>query len=155
PWFAQRSGSNPRYVFDTAAGRYIVLCFFGSAASPLGQEAIAATVANRAFFDDGRACFFGVSIDPRDEAERRVQDSMPGLRFIWDFDGNVCRLYGAIPKDARTEMGEVPFRPFWLVVDPTLRVMAVFPFEEQTSNHARLFGYLATLPPPERFAGFE
>ncbi len=30
PWFAQRSTSNPRYVFDTAAGRYLVLCFLGS-----------------------------------------------------------------------------------------------------------------------------
>src|SRR5436309_3206852 len=79
PWFAQRSGGNPRYVFDTAAGHYIVLCFFGSAASPLAQEAIAATVANRAFFDDSRACFFGVSIDPRDEADRRVQVPAPVL----------------------------------------------------------------------------
>ena len=32
PWFHQRSPTNPNYAFDTAAGRYIVLCFFGSAA---------------------------------------------------------------------------------------------------------------------------
>jgi hypothetical protein len=34
PWFKQRSFANPSYTFDTAAGRYIVLCFFGSAADP-------------------------------------------------------------------------------------------------------------------------
>src|SRR5262249_3387236 len=31
PWFHQRATSNPNYAFDTAAGRYIVLCFFASA----------------------------------------------------------------------------------------------------------------------------
>lgn len=76
--FTQRSRSNPRYAFDTAAGRYIVLCFFGSAANPIAREAIDAVLANRGFFDDDRACFFGVTVDPRDETERRVQDSMPG-----------------------------------------------------------------------------
>jgi hypothetical protein len=31
PWFKQRSGRNPQYAFDTAAGRYLVLCFLASA----------------------------------------------------------------------------------------------------------------------------
>lgn len=31
PWFHAASTSNPRYAFDTAAGRYILMCFFGSA----------------------------------------------------------------------------------------------------------------------------
>jgi hypothetical protein len=35
PWFNQRSTSNPSYAFDTAAGRYIVLCFFASAGDPI------------------------------------------------------------------------------------------------------------------------
>ena len=40
PWFHQRSTSNPNYAFDTTAGRYIVLCFYASAAdgSGLTQE---------------------------------------------------------------------------------------------------------------------
>lgn len=28
PWFQQRSSGNPKYAFGTAAGRYIVLCFY-------------------------------------------------------------------------------------------------------------------------------
>ena len=31
PWFHQASTSNPNYAFDTTAGRYVVLCFLGSA----------------------------------------------------------------------------------------------------------------------------
>lgn len=155
PWFLQRSTSNPRYAFHTAAGRYVVLCFFSSAADPVGRRAVDAALANRSLFDDERACFFGVSVDPRDEAEQRVRDSIPGIRFFWDFDGKISRLYGAIPKDVDGQAGRVPMRRFWLLLDPTLRVMAVFPFADDGGDHAALFGLIAKLPPPERFAGFE
>src|SRR5215217_9782170 len=123
PSFHQRSGSNPRYVFSTAAGRYIVLGFYGSAGDSRGRNAIKEVFARRSFFDDERACFFGVSVDPEDEAENRVADSMPGLRFLWDFDGTVSRLYGAIPTDAEPGANRVQSRRFWIVLDPMLRVM--------------------------------
>ncbi|MGE3157505.1 MAG: 2OG-Fe(II) oxygenase [Xanthobacteraceae bacterium] len=152
PWFHQRSTSNPNYAFDTAAGRYIVICFLMSAGDAAGRAALDAVQANRRAFDDQRASFFGVSIDPRDEAEARVQGSMPGIRFFWDFDGSVSKLYGAVPKDAKP--GEqTAARRFWMVLDPALRVMATFPFTND--GRAALFGYLGHLPPPDCFAGFE
>jgi hypothetical protein len=40
PWFNQRSFSNPNYAFDTAAGRYLVLCFFGSAQDAETRDAL-------------------------------------------------------------------------------------------------------------------
>ncbi|HEX2137117.1 MAG TPA: 2OG-Fe(II) oxygenase, partial [Microvirga sp.] len=155
PWFHQRSFGNPRYAFDTAAGRYLVMCFFGSAADPSGRRAVDAVLANRRFFDDTRASFFGVSLDPGDEAEGRVQDSYPGLRFIWDFDGAVSRLYGAIPRDVPAGTEPVRARPFWLVLDPTLRVLASIPFSADGSDVSALFDFLERLPPPDRFVGFE
>src|SRR5215218_10305208 len=85
PWFHQRSTSNAHYAFDSAAGRYVVLCFFGSAAEPLGRAALDAVQAGQTRFDDVRACFFGVSLDPGDEREARVYQSLPGLRYFWDF----------------------------------------------------------------------
>jgi predicted 2-oxoglutarate/Fe(II)-dependent dioxygenase YbiX len=94
-----------------------------------------------------------VSFDPRDETENRVRDSMPGSRFFWDFDGKIGRLYGALPKDANPQDGPVPGRRFWLVLDPTLRVAAVFPFTADT-KHEAVFAYLQQLPPPNRHAGF-
>jgi hypothetical protein len=52
PWFHQRSTSNPRYAFDTVGGRWIVLCFFGTAGDEDGKRALAAVTVNRALFDD-------------------------------------------------------------------------------------------------------
>lgn len=48
PWFYQRSASSERYAFDTAAGRYIVMCFYASAGDARGQSAIKAVAAKRA-----------------------------------------------------------------------------------------------------------
>jgi predicted 2-oxoglutarate/Fe(II)-dependent dioxygenase YbiX/peroxiredoxin len=155
PWFHQRTASVRRYAFDTVAGRYAVLCFFGSAADPVSRAALRAVAENRTHFDDRRACFFGVSLDPEDEAQGRVRDSLPGLRFFFDFDGTISRLYGAIPHDARLPGDKLAVRRFWVVLDPTLRVLAVVPFAEGGSDHEALFRVLDGLPDPMRFAGIE
>ena len=155
PWFHQRSPGNPNYAFDTAAGRYIVLCFFGSAADPCGRAALDAVFANRGHFDDARACFFGVSLDPADEREGRVRDSMPGLRFFWDFDGTVSRLYGAIPRNGQPGERGIALRQFWIVLDPTLRVLTTIPFAPDGDDAAAVFRLLEGLPEPARFSGIE
>ena len=154
PWFVQRSTSNPRYAFDTAAGRYIVLCFFATAGDSQGRDTLASVIAHRKHFDDRRACFFGVSLDPADERKGRVRESLPGLRFFWDFDGTVSRAYGSIPLESRPE-GRLSPRRLWMVLDPTLRVLAVIPFAADGADRAAIFGLLESLPPPDRFAGFE
>ena len=68
PWFVQRSTSNERYHFDTAAGRWIVLCFFATANEPTSRAALRAADELRERFDDAFASFFGISVDPADEA---------------------------------------------------------------------------------------
>jgi predicted 2-oxoglutarate/Fe(II)-dependent dioxygenase YbiX/peroxiredoxin len=136
------------------AGRYIVLCFYGSAAQPRARAAIDAMLRHRNLFDDQRFCFFGISIDPADETERRVQDSLPGVRFLWDFDTAVSRKYGALPQEASAK-GPIAYRLLWLIVDPTLHVLAAFPFSTVDDNHETIFAYLGRLPAPENFAGFE
>ncbi|WP_445465952.1 2OG-Fe(II) oxygenase [Faunimonas sp. B44] len=153
PWFHQRSYANPRYAFDTAAGRYIVLCFFGSAGDAHAQAAIGAVRRRQAFFDDVTASFFGVSLDARDESEKRVADQYPGYRYFWDFDGTVGRLYGAVPREI--EDTRVAVRRLWVVLDPTLRVVKVIPFAEDRSDLAELLACLDALPPPARFAGID
>ncbi|WP_230530396.1 hypothetical protein [Microvirga roseola] len=39
PWFHQNSTSNPNFAFDTVAGRYIVLCFYGTGSDEAGRGA--------------------------------------------------------------------------------------------------------------------
>ncbi|MBI2768634.1 MAG: 2OG-Fe(II) oxygenase [Burkholderiales bacterium] len=154
PWFVQRTRANANFAFDVAAGRYIVLCFFASAADPQGRAAVDAALARPDIFNDNGCTFFGVSVDPADESSGRIADSYPGYRFFWDFDARVSRLYGALPYE--TAPGEAPaVRRMWFVLDPTLRVMKTVEFTSGGDEVAGLMAYLAGLPPRSHFAGFE
>ena len=153
PWFHQRSSVNPNYAFDSAAGRYLVLCFFLSAAHPRARPALEAALARRGLFDDIKAAFFGVSIDPADEAQRRVATKLPGYRHFWDTDGKVSKLYGALPVDGQVVGSGA--RQMWIVLDPTLRILKVIPFTDDGSANEEVLAFLEGLPPPTRFVGFE
>src|SRR5688500_682602 len=72
PWFTSRCTTNPEYYFDSVAGHYVVLCFFGSAADVRSRQILSDFEKERAIFDDANACFFGVSVDPEDESHQRV-----------------------------------------------------------------------------------
>jgi peroxiredoxin/predicted 2-oxoglutarate/Fe(II)-dependent dioxygenase YbiX len=155
PWFRQRSTSNPDFAFDTVAGRYIVLCFYGTGADEVGRGALAAfQEEHRSLFDDDKIAVFGVSADPADLAQERAKQIIPGIRHFWDFDGKVGRLYGALPHDAPSG-GGVSIRRFWMVLNPTLRVRAIFPFKPDGSDRGEVMAYLRALPPVGQFAGFE
>ena len=154
PWFFARANTRTEFAFDATGGRYVVLCFFATA-DARGRSAVEAAFAAPGLFDDDNAAFFGVSIDPADEAEKRVVGRLPGFRFFWDFDGEISKLYGAIPADADTAKGGVQLRRIWVVLDPTLRVLKVIPFVHDGGDANELVGYLQSLPPPSRFAGFE
>lgn len=154
PRFRQRSGENPAYAFDTAAGRYLVLCFLGSAGDSHAQRAVAEARARPDLLDDAKTAFFAVSNDPADEAGGCLNERIPGYRLFWDFDRSVARLYGAIRSDD-TGGASVEVRRIWVVLDPMLRVLQVFPFAPDQSDIAALIDYLDALPPPDRFAGCE
>ena len=151
PRFHAATTGNPRYLFDTVAGRYVVLCFFVSGSTPGGMAALQAVAANRQKFDDERFCFFGVTVDPTDRDTGRAEQSLPGVRYFWDFDGSVCKAYGAVPREAAG--GPVDVRQFWLVLDPTLRVLEIIPFKAGGTDGAELFAYLDALPPPHLHSG--
>src|SRR4051812_39206160 len=65
PWFhAPALAVNPSFAFDSTAGRHVLMLFFGSAGHAPCAKALQLIEEHRAFFDDARACFFGVTIDP-------------------------------------------------------------------------------------------
>jgi len=147
PSFMQRTPANPRYRFDSAAGRYLVLLFLHNAAGPAADRLAAAT-ARTDLFDDVFASLFIVSSEPGDEIQARIANRVPGQRIFWDFDLTVSRLYGAV-----TEQGQR--RGAWVIIDPTLRVIETIPFVADKSDIAAAFSCLDGLPPPARFAGVE
>src|ERR1043165_5598371 len=94
PWFRARSPSRADFVFDTTAGRYLVLGFFGAASDQITADAMS-VIGGAPEFDDLHASFFGITVETADET--RVHDRVPGLRWFLDFDGAVSKAYGALP----------------------------------------------------------
>lgn len=139
PWFrAPALSGNPRYAFDSAAGRWMVMLFLGSAGQEAAAGPLATLAAHRDLFDDDRACFFGVTIDPQDAAQDRIAQSLPGIRWFLDYEGEVSSQYGA----AKVEGGKVTYTPFWLLVDPMLRVRRQVPLAQGGEIMAELRGLL-------------
>lgn len=140
PWFVARSTSRAQFQFHTVAGRYVVLCFFGSAGQAFSRSVLEEFVKNRQVFDDDSACFFGVSIDPEDKRSDRVSDKLPGMRHFWDFDGQISRLFGRLEGTR--------YLPLSVILDERLRVYSVVPFGSDPGAHvARVVQLLASAPP--------
>ncbi len=150
PWFKAASGSNPNYSFDTVAGRYILMAFMGSSQTPGAAQVLETVRANRALFDDDKLCFFGVTADPRDREEPACQSQVPGVRFFYDFDLKVSRLYGA--AEGEMAAGGVRYRASWLLLDPMLRVIAVIAIDAEGLHMARVTELLRRLPPIDQHA---
>lgn len=153
PHFRQRSFSNPRFTFDSAAGRYLVLCFFGSARDSHSQAALAAVHAAGTLFDDQHASFFGVTVDREDETT--LKEVYPGYRYFLDFDLAVSRLYGAAPAATDTGAPTAALRRFWMVIDPALRIIRRVMFRPDRSDIAEVLDVVGSLPPPLLHAGQE
>ena len=112
---------------------------FGSAGQAPCAEALRLVHARRALFDDERASFFGVTIDPEDERAVRIPHHNSGIHFFLDFERRVSALYGAV--DAMT--GQTAYRPCWLVIDPTLRVLGRFALDRGEEAMAALAAAIA------------
>lgn len=129
PWFVAATPSNPEFVFDSAAGRFVLMLFL-----PTETEAQAAALqalsANQGLFDDARASAFVVLREPVQGAR-----DVCGLRWIADRSGQISDRYGP--------------EPHWLLLDPALRVMAAEPVEEAEA----MFRRVAALPAPADHAG--
>ncbi|WP_374942505.1 2OG-Fe(II) oxygenase [Sphingomonas sp.] len=136
PYFhAEALGGNPRYAFDIAAGRAVLMLFLGSAAWAQAGVALATVARHRALFDDLTANMFGVSIDPADVAEARIAQDLPGIRWFVDSDRAVSTLYGAMSDDVQ---GRRQYHPHWVVLDPMLRVVSTHPLADGEAAIAAL-----------------
>ncbi len=153
PWFTARSTRNEQFKFDTAAGRFIVLCIFGSSSSPASRQVLEDFERNRACFTEENILFCGVSTDPDDEHRDLVLQPGPGILYFWDFDREISRLYGAV--DAAVDgISREDDRPCSVVLDMSLRTMAVYPFGDTPEAHVpRVLQLLGTLPPSSSVEG--
>jgi len=133
---------NPNYIFDSAAGRPMVMLFLGSGAWGPCAEALRLLEGHQAIFDDQRAVFFGVSVDPQDAAEARIAQRIPGIRWFLDYDASVSRLYGAVGSQGAAKS----YRPFWLLLDSNMRVVSSAPIQDGPRIFADLSVLMAREP---------
>jgi peroxiredoxin len=151
PWFCQLATCHPKFDFSSLGGRYILLGFFGSASDDTARAQLKLIEERAALFDDANVCFFGVSADTTDQSENRLTEVVPGQRHFWDFDRTISKLYGATAVSGQDNT----YRRFWVLIDPTLRVMKTWPMVPDAVNLAAILDMIAALPPPGRFAGPE
>jgi peroxiredoxin len=121
PFFTAETDGVANYSIEVAAGRWILLMVFGSLgveACRLGHDAV---LDRRNLFNDTDAAFFGVSVDIKDRLERGLANAPPGVRYFWDFDLKICRLYNLI------EGGSL--RPAVFLIDRSFRILAAEPME--------------------------
>lgn len=123
PWFTCASNVNPRFDFSTAAGRYLVLSFFGSTANPVGRALIDSFIAAQEVFADPDFYFFGVSIDDADRAQENLTRIRPGLDIFWDSDRKVAGRYQLAPAEGAAPQA---LQPVTFLLDPSLRVLGIF-----------------------------
>lgn len=137
---------NPKYVFDQAAGRYIVLCFFHSARHAESLDRLKFIHQQTDLFDDVNFTFFGATTDPQDADQQRIAERYPGYRYFLDYEQNLSRLYG-VAAEAGDE-NRPPYVPCWYVIDPGMRVMTAITFKRDGEDKDQLLNYLKDLPLP-------
>ncbi len=142
PSFHARAEGNPRFAFDTVAGRWVMVLIPGSLAEPGKADRLAAMVAPHArVFDVTHAAMIVLGTDPEDERNGRLKDGT-GRRVLWDEGAEGRRALRAEAPDGTLRTG-------WLLLDPMLRVFGVWPLEQG----AEAMATLAHLPPPGQHAG--
>ncbi len=139
PWFIARATSNERFVFHSVAGRFVILGFYGSMKTQFGRTFNATMQAIQPLLDDTNLCYFGVSNDPDDESLNAVSESLPGIRYFWDFERRISTLYQACTADGR-------FQEMVYVLDPMLRVVRRFDFGPDANDLDALLALLQSLP---------
>jgi peroxiredoxin len=138
PFFTAATDGVDRFSLDVTAGRWIVLMFFGSLSSPASRAALELILDGRERFNGRDAAFWGVSVDADDKAVRGLANSEPGVRYFWDFDCAVSRLFGLADADY--------FRPAVFLIDPAFRIVLAEPLEATPQVLSRLDQGLADAP---------
>lgn len=121
PFFTAETDGIANYSIEVAAGRWIVVMVFGSLGLEACRKAHDRVLARRALFNDADAAFYGVSVDAKDRFERGLANAPVGLRYFWDFDQRISRLYGLVAGGN--------LRPMAFLIDRGFRVVLAAPIE--------------------------
>ncbi len=144
PWFHCASNVNPNFDFSTAAGRYVVLSFFGSHSLPVGRALMESFFAASDLFAEQDFYCFGVSLDPADREVAELTRQRPGYDVFWDAERKVAQLY----QVAQAETPLAAFQPITFLLDLNLRVIGIFATNDGRLQADSVLQVLKRLPRP-------
>src|SRR5215211_4127274 len=119
PFFRAASSVNPSFNFDTSAGRYVVISFFGSSQIPSSEAFLSEIVKRGERFDVTNLIFYGVSND-REDVER-IKHRDPGRIYFYDHDFAVSKKWGLLSEPSDPSQESTLMRQTF-VLDQGLRV---------------------------------
>jgi len=138
PMFGERApdlvlpaSNNPKFHFNTAAGRNLILAFLGSPLSPAADCLMGEVGAVRAALDDRLASLFYVVSEPEHIERLAIKQQIPGVRYFMDRDRAAARAYGLVPDDRVDDPAGAPVTPAIFVLDRNLRFLQLGPFRER------------------------
>jgi hypothetical protein len=145
------AGQHSRHLtVDAFAGKYLLVCCFGSSRIAPGQAALDAIRTHAGLFDGEKSCFLGVAIDPNEKVPGKPQK---GINFIYDQTGLFSRHCGAAP------VNDVPlgtqYRVTWTLLDPGLRVLAHVHTRAEPGECAPVFALLRRTLEADKFGSCE
>lgn len=140
-----QSGGQPDNQDFIMGGYRAVLFFFGSSRNPLVRAALQTFCAAQARFAQQQIHFFGISIDPGDQALAAAVPATEYFHWIWDFTGDISIRYGLC------QLGQdqgVLYDPTTFVLNENLQILNLFELETGQSHAQQVLQYLDTLPAP-------
>jgi predicted 2-oxoglutarate/Fe(II)-dependent dioxygenase YbiX/peroxiredoxin len=132
PRFTAHSLAGASFDLSVAAGRWIVLCFFGSPSDPRVVQELGELLQERHLFDEDRLVVHGVFTEPPADPAVFANLSDPAVSFFADYGGEISRAFGG---SRRT-----------VVIDPMLRAVANIPWDYPAGHAQSLRGVLKSLP---------
>ncbi|KEQ11320.1 hypothetical protein GZ77_25890 [Endozoicomonas montiporae] len=121
PWFHAHTVNNPLFAFSSLGGRFVGLAFLGDCSAPPVVKFLESINQSTLTTHDEKSVLFALTLNQKDQYNPRAVAAFPKQRIFYDKGGMVAREYGALA--CHSEQQEM-FYPYWLILDPTLRVYA-------------------------------
>ncbi len=128
PWFVAASTSNPHYNFSSVGGLFVAMTFLGSKNQKSSAELNQAFRTHRDLFNDQHSCWFGVMMDAENQQRAEYQESMPGIRYFWDFDFKIAKQY-------RVLLDNQIYYSCTFIINPMMRIISIIPLASSAEQH--------------------
>lgn len=146
PTFNAASPINPRFEFQSVAGRNVILCFIGSGG--LGQSARAVTALRSieaALHRRGVLVYF-VTADPEDRNNGSLQSEDRRTMPFWDDNAAIHRLYGMTYREGPPDRHRTVLRQGCFVIARNLRLAEFLELSPIATLADRLMSAVGSLP---------